>query len=174
MLNLSSSVTPCTVRHGVWSPASGVARRPRQALLFSPDLCKICPLLFSPGRSTRFIHQPNPAISLFLSRTDLSAPSLALHDHAPSQFVRSFVRSLQPYQRPRVCVSTSTFTGACLRSNTRFLRPRVSSFAHASYPAHSTYSLARSLQKFAPRRTLSLRPSTSRPFVLVLARSSIL
>lgn len=150
LLSLSLSVTP-SARCGVVSGQRRAAWRPCQALLFSPGLCKIRPLCSSTtDLSTRFIHQPNPILFLplsYRSSSPLSPPlslsvSLSLVSPAPSKFVPSYS---QPYQRPRVCVSTSTFTGACLRSNTRFLRPRV------EHPplcprAHSTlHSLARSL-----------------------------
>lgn len=155
LLNLSLSVTP-SARCGVVSGQRRAAWRPCQALLFSPGLCKIRPLCSSTtDLSTRFIHQPNPILFLplsYRSSSPLSPPlslsvSLSLVSPAPSKFVPSYS---QPYQRPRVCVSTSTFTGACLRSNTRFLRPRV------EHPplcprAHSTlHSLARSLARSGP------------------------
>lgn len=155
LLSLSLSVTP-SARCGVVSGQRRAAWRPCQALLFSPGLCKIRPLCSSTtDLSTRFIHQPNPILFLplsYRSSSPLSPPlslsvSLSLVSPAPSKFVPSYS---QPYQRPRVCVSTSTFTGACLRSNTRFLRPRV------EHPplcprAHSTlHSLARSLARSGP------------------------
>ena len=172
MLSLSSSVTPCTVRRGVWSPASGVARRPCQSLLFSLDSVALSPLLSGISGSTG-------RIRLSLSSSLIPVFLFPSNHHAPSQYVRSFVPSSQPYQRPRVCVSTSTFTGACFRSNIRFLRLRehlplpTRLTLLDSTPLHSTRSLARS-QSLPPCRALSLRPSTLRLRPRLLARCSIL
>lgn len=157
------SNTKCTVRRGVWSTASGVASVPSSSFFAGLVQDPPSPFLHNHDLSTRFIHQPNPILFLPLSYRSSSFPpplSLPLPPPHPSPSPRlsfplhrasSFVPSYsQPYQRPRVCVSTSTFTGACLHSNTRFLRPRV------EHPplcprAHSTpHSLARSLARFGP------------------------
>ena len=156
LLSLSLSVTP-SARRGVVSGQRRAAWRPCQALLFSPGLCKIRPLLSSTTRSLHPFYPPAESDPLPPSLVPVFLPSLlsffclslSLVSPAPSKFVPSYS---QPYQRPRVCVSTSTFTGACLRSNTRFLRPRESSillFAHARI-LPCARSLARSLARFGP------------------------
>lgn len=154
--SLSSSVTPCTVRRGVWSPARrGAASVPTSS--FFPGLVQdlLSPFILS---SCRFIHQPNPGSLLSLS---FSASS-SLPPLTPAS---PFLATISTSARLRLDIDIHwrmpPLEYPLLEAASR------ASFAHASHPAGP---LARSLEDRSriARGSLEDRSPRAAPFLFDL------